>query len=84
MRRARGVTAEAHLRFGSVMIERGIGGRSQLIVWAAAEARRRRREAALVEETLVLPRAKSDGEGPVTADSRDLVVDWQLFTQPQI
>ncbi len=84
MRRARGVTVEAHRRFGSVMIERGVGGRSQLIIWAAAEARRRRREAAPVEETLVLPRAKSDGEGPVAVGGSDLVVDWQLFTQPQI
>jgi hypothetical protein len=68
------------------MIERGVGGRSQLIIWAiwaAGEARRRRREAAPLEETLIVPGARPDVEGPVTADGSGVVVDWQLFTQAQ-
>jgi hypothetical protein len=61
------------------------GRRTQLIIWAAGEARRLRQEEA-PEETLAGPATPSTAdpqvEGRLAADVQGIVLDWQLLLEP--
>jgi hypothetical protein len=68
------------------MTERFVGLRSELVIWAVAEARRRRRQAIPVDErdvrTAGVAPAAPEVELSVPPEVRDLVVDWQLLAAP--
>lgn len=62
------------------------GRRDQLIIWAAAEARRLRHQPTPVDSTVAHPpdmgAADAGVERILPVDVRGLVVDWQLPIEP--